>query len=101
MSTTGNTTNQVQSAMHSGSTSNASNVATEKLQQAGQHFVTKPARDIFGMLKDYAQEKPDVAAMWCFGLGLMIGSEFCPEIRESVMIKVVLMPDQRADVSKV
>jgi len=59
--------------MHSDSSSNASAVAKEKLQQAGQHFVTEPARDIFGVLKDYAQEKPDVAAMWCFGLGLMIG----------------------------
>ena len=73
MSTSGNATKQVQSAMHSGSSSNASAVATEKLQQAGQHFITEPARDIYGVLKDYAQEKPDVTAMWCFGLGLIIG----------------------------
>ncbi len=49
------------------------NVATEKLQQAGQHFVVKPASDLFSLLKDYAHEKPDVAAMWCFGLGLVVG----------------------------
>lgn len=48
-------------------------MASEKLQQAGQHFVAEPARDIFAVLKDYAHEKPDVAAMWCFGLGLMVG----------------------------
>lgn len=48
-------------------------VAGEKLQQAGQHFVAEPAQDLFSVLKDYAHKKPDVAAMWCFGLGLIIG----------------------------
>ena len=73
MSDISNKTAQVRSAMHSSPTSNASSVATEKLQQAGQHFVTEPARDIFGVLKDYALEKPDVTALWCFGLGLLVG----------------------------
>jgi len=73
MSTTGSTNKQVRSAIHSGSSSSASAAGTEKLQQAGQHFVTEPARDISGVLKDFVQEKPDVAAMWCLGLGLIIG----------------------------
>ncbi len=51
----------------------ASTVAVEKLQQAGHHFVAEPAKDILGVLKDYAYEKPDVVAMWCFGAGLLIG----------------------------
>ena len=53
--------------------SQTANVATEKLQQAGQHFVAEPASDLFSLLKDYAHEKPDVAALWCFGLGLIVG----------------------------
>lgn len=47
--------------------------AGEKLQQAKQHFVTEPASDLLTVLKDYAHRKPDVAAMWCFGLGLIVG----------------------------
>ncbi len=73
MSTTSNEPKQVRSATQSSASSNASAVAKEKLQQAGQHFVAEPARDFFGVLKDYAHEKPDVAALWCFGLGLLIG----------------------------
>lgn len=48
-------------------------VAGEKLTLAGQHFVVEPARNIFGVLREYADDKPDVAAMWCFGLGLIVG----------------------------
>ena len=74
MSDTSSKTAQIRSSMSgSHTTSNASSVATEKLQQAGQHFVTEPARDIFGVLKEYALEKPDVTALWCFGLGLLVG----------------------------
>ena len=53
--------------------SQTASMASEKLQQAGNHFVAEPARDLFGVLKDYAHDKPDVAAMWCFGLGLIVG----------------------------
>ena len=73
MSTTTNKPNQPRSAMHASASSNASTIAAEKLQQAGQHFVAEPASDLFGVLKDYAHDKPDVAALWCFGLGLLVG----------------------------
>lgn len=58
---------------HSDNQAQAPGVAAEKIQQAGQHFVAEPARDIFASLRDYAHEKPDVAAMWCFGLGVIVG----------------------------
>lgn len=48
-------------------------VTSEKMQQAGQHFVAEPAQDLFASLRDYAYEKPDVAAIWCFGLGVLVG----------------------------
>ncbi len=55
------------------SSSQASQVAADKMQEYGTHYVTEPAKDIFGRLSEYAHEKPDVAAMWCFGLGLIVG----------------------------
>ncbi len=47
--------------------------ASEMTQDYAQHYVAEPARDIFSLLRDYANEKPDVAAMWCFGLGVLVG----------------------------
>ena len=66
-------TQQSSSPSQHSATSQAASVASEKLQQAGQHFVAGPARDLFGLLKDYAHDKPDVTALWCLGLGLIIG----------------------------
>ncbi|WP_153555750.1 hypothetical protein [Roseimaritima sediminicola] len=51
-------------------TSSGSN---ESSQQYSQHYVSEPAKDVLTMFRDYAHEKPDVAAMWCFGLGLIVG----------------------------
>ena len=61
------------SANTASSTSQATHVASEKLQEASTHYVTEPAKDLWGLLRDYAHEKPDVAAMWCFGLGMIVG----------------------------
>ncbi len=33
----------------------------------------QPSEDILQYLKDYSRARPDVAAMWCFGLGLVVG----------------------------
>jgi hypothetical protein len=43
------------------------------MRDAGTHYVSEPAKDIFGLLRDYAKDKPDVAAMWAFGFGIMLG----------------------------
>lgn len=47
--------------------------AASTMRSAGSHYVAEPASDVFGLLRDYAKNKPDVAAMWAFGLGIMIG----------------------------
>ena len=47
--------------------------AASSMRDAGSHYVAEPAKDLLGLLSDYAKEKPDVAAMWAFGLGIMIG----------------------------
>ena len=44
----------------------------------GDHYVAEPAEDLFGLLKDYASSRPEVAAAWCFGLGLFIGWKLRP-----------------------
>ena len=44
----------------------------------GNHYVAEPANDLFGLLKDYASSRPEVAAAWCFGLGLVIGWKLRP-----------------------
>ena len=31
------------------------------------------ARDVVDYLKEYAREKPEVAALWCFGIGFVLG----------------------------
>jgi hypothetical protein len=53
--------------------SEAKQVATEKLQAYGTHYVAEPAQDLASQLIVYAKRKPDVAAMWCFGLGVIVG----------------------------
>lgn len=51
----------------------AKHVAAEKIQTFGSHYLAEPARDLGSRLREYAHEKPDVAALWCFGLGLVVG----------------------------
>jgi len=52
--------------------------AADFSQEYGQHYVSEPAQDLVGIMKDYAREKPDVAAMWCFGLGVLVGWKLKP-----------------------
>jgi hypothetical protein len=34
--------------------------------------------DLIDYLKEYAREKPEVAALWCFGLGFIMGWKLKP-----------------------
>ncbi len=47
--------------------------AASTMREAGSHYVAEPAKDVFSLLRDYAKDKPDVAAMWAFGIGVMVG----------------------------
>jgi len=38
----------------------------------------KPADDIVNYLKAYAREKPEAAALWCFGIGFFVGWKIKP-----------------------
>ena len=35
-------------------------------------------RDLVDYLKEYAREKPEVAALWCFGIGFILGWKLKP-----------------------
>ncbi len=52
--------------------------ATEQGPIAARHFVSEPAMDLLSLIKDYARDKPDVAACWCFGLGVLVGWKLKP-----------------------
>lgn len=51
----------------------AADRAAQQARQAGEHFVSEPAHDLLKALKTYTQQKPEVAALWCIGLGAWIG----------------------------
>ena len=38
----------------------------------------QPTTDVVQYLRQYATEKPDVAALWCLGLGIIIGWKIKP-----------------------
>lgn len=56
----------------------AAHSAADHGQDAARHYLREPAADIVALLRDYAREKPDVAAMWCFGLGIIVGWKLKP-----------------------
>ncbi len=56
----------------------AASAASVYGHDAAQHFVREPARDLFSIAKDYAREKPDVAACWAFAFGVVVGWKLKP-----------------------
>jgi hypothetical protein len=47
-------------------------------EAGGGDNAMKPAEDILQYLTNYAKEKPDVAALWCFGIGFVLGWKLKP-----------------------
>jgi hypothetical protein len=39
---------------------------------------TDLGRELVDYLKEYAREKPEVAALWCFGIGFILGWKLKP-----------------------
>ncbi len=63
-----NTTSTTKSSGHNGKTATQSAVS-ENLQ---------PSQDMVAYLKEYARHRPEVAAMWCFGIGFVLGWKLKP-----------------------
>lgn len=38
----------------------------------------QPVPDLLDYVRDYARERPEVAAMWCFGIGFVLGWKLKP-----------------------
>lgn len=38
----------------------------------------QPAQDLIAYVKDYARHKPEAAALWCFGIGFVVGWKLKP-----------------------
>ena len=56
-----------------------SNQSNQRRSEAGSaDNAMKPAEDMVQYLTTYAREKPDVAALWCFGIGFVLGWKLKP-----------------------
>jgi AMMECR1 domain-containing protein len=38
----------------------------------------KPSQDLLEYAKEYARQKPEVVALWCFGMGFIVGWKLKP-----------------------
>lgn len=47
-------------------------------QGQGGDDVMQPFNDAYTYFSDYARERPDVAALWCFGIGFILGWKLKP-----------------------
>jgi hypothetical protein len=43
-----------------------------------QSQIMNPGQDLWHYLRAYAREKPDVCALWCFGVGFVLGWKLKP-----------------------
>lgn len=57
--------------------SNRTGTATSRNQHTSDQEL-QPTQDLVDYLKDYARAKPDVAALWCFGIGFVVGWKLKP-----------------------
>ena len=51
--------------------------AEELLDQA-KEAVRQPANDVIKSLRDYAHQNPESAALWCLGIGFVLGWRLKP-----------------------
>lgn len=42
------------------------------------HSAKDPGQDLMHYLQAYARERPEVAALWCFGIGFVLGWKLKP-----------------------
>lgn len=44
----------------------------------GHHHGHSMSNELIEYLKDYARERPEMAALWCFGIGFVLGWKLKP-----------------------
>lgn len=50
----------------------------EARSTSGQPHDLQPGQDLADYIKAYARQKPEVAALWCFGVGFIVGWKLKP-----------------------
>lgn len=60
-----------------GSTAQTRQTTNNSMENAEQ-VEMQPAADIVEYCKEYAREKPEVVALWCFGVGFVLGWKLKP-----------------------
>ncbi len=50
----------------------------QSAQELSQEAVVNPIEDGIEYLRAYAKEKPEMAALWCFGIGFVLGWKLKP-----------------------
>lgn len=58
--------------------SNAINDSSRQPSSGQSGSTLQPTQDIVDYVREYARQKPDVAALWCFGLGIVVGWKIKP-----------------------
>jgi hypothetical protein len=51
---------------------------TKSAGEAAPEAIHQPANDLLEYLKEYAREKPEVAALTCFAVGFVLGWKLKP-----------------------
>jgi hypothetical protein len=59
-------------------TTKKSNTRTKAEDLDIQDEATEVAADVIDYLREYAREKPEVAALWCLGIGFVLGWKLKP-----------------------
>jgi hypothetical protein len=56
----------------------AKNSAESENRMSQQSSSREPTADLMEYLRDYAREKPEAAALWCLGIGFVLGWKLKP-----------------------
>jgi hypothetical protein len=52
--------------------------STKTGEFSGEMQTHRPLEDLMHYFVEYAREKPEVAALWCFGIGFVLGWKLKP-----------------------
>ena len=59
-------------------TTPATNVAADTSRSAGRTKEVQPVNDLLEHLREYAKERPVTVALWCLGIGFVLGWKLKP-----------------------
>lgn len=59
-------------------TNKSTNTRRNVRDDESAHEEIEVIRDVMDYLREYAREKPEVAALWCFGIGFILGWKLKP-----------------------